>query len=78
MLCSFKRKKKKKARDVYMLVSKATADDLQLKTPERTGFCHQVLLNPQKLRGLLKDLMTWASPPDGAVLDKNTTNFTAL
>lgn len=61
-----------------MLVSKAAADDLQLKTSERTGFCHQVLLNPQKLRGLLKDLMTWASPPDGAVLDKNTTNFTAL
>lgn len=62
-----------------MLRSKAPGDHLQLKRPERTGSCHQDLLNMSTEVGdLLKELVIWASPPDGAVLDKNTTTFTIV
>lgn len=61
-----------------MLRSKSSRNHLQLKTSKRTGSYHQDLLNPTEVGGLLKKLMIGASPPDGAVLDKNTPAFTIV
>lgn len=42
---------------------------MQLKRPERTGSWHQNLLNlSTEVGDFLKELVIWASPPDGAVL----------
>ena len=53
--------------------SKSPGDHLQLKTPESPGSP-----KPTEAGGLLKELKIWASPLDGAVLDKNTTTFTIV